>query len=57
MRAIQTTCIAFRRARPKFETIITETQMSFPPIFISVVLSVMGLFAVTLASVAIISRK
>jgi len=31
--------------------------MSFPPIFISVVLSVMGLFAVTLASVAIISRK
>jgi hypothetical protein len=31
--------------------------MSFPPLFISVVLTLMGLFAVTLASVALASRQ
>jgi hypothetical protein len=31
--------------------------MSFPPLFISVVLTLMGLFAATLASVAFISKK
>jgi hypothetical protein len=31
--------------------------MSLPPLFISVVLTIVGLFAVTLASVAIASRE